>query len=954
MRATRDESVRKARNDFRPWNRSFVAIALCAAVGLAAGNSADAATYYVDAVAGNDAWPGTASAPQGTPPSTGPWRTLAKVGAANIQPGDVVRLKCGSTWRETLRLAKSGTAAALIRFDAYGTGCVSSPPTIDGANAVIGWQRHGSSTSNIWKASVNFDVTQVIVNGVFVKPAQHPNAGFDPRHPSTTFLAIDSARLNAQGATNGIVDGELKLAAGQDLIGAGVHVRSNDYTFEFRPVASYSALSKTITLTGATNYVMQAGYGYYLVNKLWMLDSPGEWYLQRTPGAGGSVVRTLYVWLPESRVPAATSTAADNVVYATGAGRDGISARDQQYLVMTGLRLRNHNVGLDVSGTQSGHHRVSRLTVENSALVGIKLDESTSVKVDGAMIRNSGYQGVQGNFTKSLWIANCTIENSGTVGSPRGQNPLAADYQLFGIECFGCVQLQVTDNTLRNTGYISIAAFARPVPTGVPGNLIAGNYIENSCMVLDDCAAIYVIGRNGMDPNGFLDKTQIRDNIVINSLGNPNGRPAGGRTAAQGIYLDDYSNGPVVTGNTVINADNGLQIHLGSNIEATKNTLFGNRRNGIWMQENFYPTNAASCKDGNNCLKNNVIRENLIFPKLGTLSVAEESDYLTTTDFAAYDLNRYSSLRAPAMIQEQYIAGGKRVVNDYAFAQWRSVRGEDPRSSTFNAFGVAPWRVTAGLDASGNVVANGGFDAGTADWSVFPADASTAWETRCVTGGCVQFTGGGTQSILISDRFAVRKGKRYLLRFEGRAAAANTAISVIVRKNGPTYESVTAPETSEFRLASRWQAFNTIVTAGADALDESGGRIDFEIPAGATVYLDNVYVSTVTASQNDTSKDARILLNRGTTPIQVRCPNAKITDGRQCGNFVHFWDGLAHGTPVTWPITIPAKGSKIVVWTADPNRDSDLDGIADANDLCPATAALEPVNERGCAFEQLH
>lgn len=88
------------------------AIALC--LLLAACSAGVAAEYYVDDTAGDDSRGGQ------TPQAA--WRTLARVNRADLRPGDVVRLKRGGTWRETLMPPTSGTAERLIVFEAYGDG----------------------------------------------------------------------------------------------------------------------------------------------------------------------------------------------------------------------------------------------------------------------------------------------------------------------------------------------------------------------------------------------------------------------------------------------------------------------------------------------------------------------------------------------------------------------------------------------------------------------------------------------------------------------------------------------------------------------------------------------------------------------------------------------------------------------------------------------------------------
>ncbi len=81
-------------------------IGSCAATG--AGN------HYVDSLAGND----TAD---GATPATA-WKSLSKVNTTTFQPGDHLCFKAGSTFTGQLHPLGSGTAAAAIVIDQYGTG----------------------------------------------------------------------------------------------------------------------------------------------------------------------------------------------------------------------------------------------------------------------------------------------------------------------------------------------------------------------------------------------------------------------------------------------------------------------------------------------------------------------------------------------------------------------------------------------------------------------------------------------------------------------------------------------------------------------------------------------------------------------------------------------------------------------------------------------------------------
>jgi hypothetical protein len=84
-----------------------------------------AATYYVDSAKGADSNQGL-SAKQ-------PWKSLAKVNATDLAPGDQVLFQRGSIWQGQLAPKGSGKPGAPIVIDSYGKG---SRPRIEAAGAV--------------------------------------------------------------------------------------------------------------------------------------------------------------------------------------------------------------------------------------------------------------------------------------------------------------------------------------------------------------------------------------------------------------------------------------------------------------------------------------------------------------------------------------------------------------------------------------------------------------------------------------------------------------------------------------------------------------------------------------------------------------------------------------------------------------------------------------------------
>ena len=88
-------------------------------------HAAFGATYFLDAVNGNDSFSGTTHAAA--------WKTLTKFDATTFQPGDTVKLRAGSVWTGAMQVKGSGTSGHPIVVDSFGTANPAAMPRIDGA-----------------------------------------------------------------------------------------------------------------------------------------------------------------------------------------------------------------------------------------------------------------------------------------------------------------------------------------------------------------------------------------------------------------------------------------------------------------------------------------------------------------------------------------------------------------------------------------------------------------------------------------------------------------------------------------------------------------------------------------------------------------------------------------------------------------------------------------------------
>jgi Flp pilus assembly protein TadG len=147
-------------------------------------------------------------------------------------------------------------------------------------------------------------------------------------------------------------------------------------------------------------------------------------------------------------------------------------------------------------------------------------------------------------------------------------------------------------------------------------------------------------------------------------------------------------------------------------------------------------------------------------------------------------------------------------------------------------------------------------------------------------------------------------------------------------------------------LATGWQTYTRLLTAQATL---SNARADFEFQANGTVRIDNVRLVRVQSASGNAQPVA--FANTTTANQQFPCP---VTNTTACTKYVD----LRTGSPVSFPLTLAGKTSKVVVlqdplWI-DADRDGvPGDGVAGSLDRCPSTPDGAGVNDQGCSVGQV-
>ena len=856
-----------------------------------------AQTYYVDATNGNDAWSGILpDASSGE----GPWKSFNRVNHKSFLPNDSIRLKCGETWRESLIILGSGGGP--ITIGNYGANCgPANNPTINAAQVVMGWSSV-SGTPGLYAAPIVSEMNQVFVDGQYLNPAKYPKNGFLTITADTQLCATCNVPYNY------VTDNSLALTSAQ-VAGAYVHIRINDYIIDDFTADAYDASTHTISLSypGWVNerlgYAISKGWGYYLTNKAWMLDTAGGWAYE-----GGQ----LYLRLPDGSSPA------NHLIEVSPIYSEGIRVTNQPVNIAD-LNIKNAGA-TGIALINPATFNATNLKVANSGDTGIRVEghntaaTAESGTIQGCDVTNSARKGIYTSSQTNTTIRDNTVSHTGTIGWPRKSHgaiwTLVSDNNI------------IQNNIITDSGYIGIQIQYQE-NIAIQNALVKNNIVENSCTVLDDCAAIYMQGYGDARISPLpIQYSKILDNIVINSTGNPAGRPLNSGSAAEGIYLDDYTNQVQVSGNTVVNARWGVFLHNAFNNSINNNTTYHNRQNEIAMSESGNYTVSPK-----GVMHDNQVNNNIFFPLNSSSTILEMSNF-GTSGFAFYDQNLYSDMYTEIL--------ARVFSQDYTFKQWQQLKGMDLRSALFSYGRILPFKVTNTL--SGNQVINSSYDSNVSNWTAW--NSTYAWKANCsISGGCLTATNqAASTSLATSNAVSITQNKTYLLEFKMSSLQDNQNYRVVVRRYNSPYESFGFDQW--LSAGTAWKKYSFVFTANTTALQDA--RIDFQLEPGQTIFIDNVSIKEVTAENHvDTSNDSSILINKSAVVQAIECPDA---DPTRCNAYIDL-----SGNPVFWPITLAPYSSKIVVWSNNPFMDADRDGVPNSQDVCPHTLQVADANALGCA-----
>ena len=313
------------------------------------------------------------------------------------------------------------------------------------------------------------------------------------------------------------------LADGVWLLGYWTH----DWSDEVIRIASYDKERNVITLAAPHSYGINAGtWGaakrrFFAMNALEELDTPGEWYLDRS--------RRLLYFYPDGDLATAEivlATLTEPLVKVDGAKHVKLVGLDFEYGHSEGIVARNAE-NLEITGC----------VVANFAGGGMSIDGSACV-VRSCDVYNIGRGGISlnGGDRKSLTLAKNLAENNHIHHFGIFQRTYAP-----GIGVNGCGQI-VRNNCIHDAPHNAVLY-------GGNEHLFERNEVYRVVMETGDAGAFYS-GRDWTSQGNVLRHNYVHDL----------GSGEAGHVNTMGFYLDDCDSGDTMVGNVFYRAGRALMI----------------------------------------------------------------------------------------------------------------------------------------------------------------------------------------------------------------------------------------------------------------------------------------------------------------------------------------------------------------------------------------------------------
>lgn len=955
-------------------------------------------TYYISSNAQNDNGPGTG------------WDTAfktipglnKKLNDGTIQNGDYVQFACDSVFSTALEPLKIKSG---VTFGA--PGCAKRP-VLTGAvplSAVslnFAWKLY---SGNIYFAELPSSIN---VNGVNVpierihqlideaspssskrlQRARHPNAG-DGSFASKDANGTPNSLYFYIGPNTPIdkkIDGipyspRLHLYRSSwkkplpvsfnasNFVGAEVFVRQYDWLMSRFQITGIDSRQDIVSLGWTDLFGVQSeapiyqarydpstklGGGYWLENKLWMLDAPGEWYFDAsvTP-------HRLYIWPEDSKPPLPDKIL--NAVVGEFGITGGMAGRlADQYLTdpngagpltagdlkpinhvhVNGLEIRDvaldgisvlgqPNAGGDANSIAARQpYMLTDLEIHNvfvkrpgrSGIVVRSLhgpDSGHSPEFQGNIVEDAGHFGVtfskasyQGTFSTPFFPDSSNIfihDNKITRSASSGDGIMPSGISATGAGNF------VYLNNVDGSGF-------RGIEFGLK-NRVYYNTITNTCLILDDCGAIYGVGNGGysnrpptaQDLSNAYMNSDVSDNFILNIPGSSDGRQSP-FNQSHGVYFDYLVNTGAIFRNS-IRGFSGAGIVLGGsfNVLVQDNTVVADKSGSTGISID----RADNAFGGANTVKNNTVvaLESRALAMSHASALPPDSYGSFTHGVATYTGNRYGVRNEKAF----YVRTLDTLTKDplqrvMHFSQWQHLEPEyeSANLSSFQADGVS-----GSLDASvyfrDRMIASpvplaGGTFEGQDLYKFWSSPNATPliYETAdCRSNpGCLRAFGtttgwwiGRQHTILASSPLTfgpagVKRGEIYRVRFAAKtlnSAPQDLAHMIRVQMEGAPGALFQWDPIERFTFVDRnWRDYYVDAVSGADSLT---GKLIFDFHSNASILFDNVSVEKLSLPGNGYGpNDFHVVQNPTAVTQLATCPKQPLPAGQTESDYKNLAD----------------------------------------------------------------
>ncbi|MFP4191634.1 MAG: right-handed parallel beta-helix repeat-containing protein [Candidatus Hydrogenedentota bacterium] len=559
----------------------IAAMALCA-VGSVGAQEAEAIVYV--APDGDDANPGTAEEPLASLEAA--QETVREMLADDKAQSVEVRLS-GGVYRieEPLQFGPADSPAE--GYTVTWTAAPDAEPRISGGRVITGWEETEDGAFSTTLEAVQegeWYFHELFVNGERRQRARYPSEGF---------AHVDE--VGADRRTNFTFHPEdIPEALEGDLSATDLElVFFHDWSTSRTPVESINREENRLRTSRQVGPSLdffhmdnwESNPRYYLENHPALLDSPGEWYLDRDSGeltyipmegeapgdieAVAPIAEGLVTARGTEEAPlrglifrglhfehaAWHSPEAYRGVQATGhepewgAGWDFVPAALSFELAdecaIEDGSIRRVGRGGVWFGERASNNRVTGNVIDDVAGNGILIGEDRGRQVDGQpWIDVAPEQAASNNVVEDNVIQRCGVRFFGAVGVWVG---MAAD-------------TEIRHNTIRQLPYtgVSVGWLWNPEPTPCQGTIVEANHIHDVMQVLSDGGGIYTLG---LQPGAVL-----RDNLIHSVPLNL------GRAESNGMFIDEGSKELLIEGNAIFDIDRSpLRFH-----QAEENTVRDN------------------------------------------------------------------------------------------------------------------------------------------------------------------------------------------------------------------------------------------------------------------------------------------------------------------------------------------------------------------------------------------